>query len=531
MASPPPTPQRAWRAACPNCGAPVEFRSAASVSAVCSYCHSTLLRDGEALRRIGQSAELFDDHTPLQLGTAGRYQGLAFTLVGRLQVAYAEGTWNEWHALFDGGDEGNGRSGWLSEDNGRYVFAFDAPLEGEAPQPSSLVPGERRVVAGQGWQVASVVRARVLAAEGELPAAPRGEGEFTIADLRNERGEVATLDFGDPARVGWSIGRSVALAELALSGLRETSEKTLAARGLSCPSCGTALEPKLSTTQSITCPQCKAVVDVSQGVGAELRHYAQNTSGADGLGPQIPLGSTGRLAIAGGAPLDWQVVGTLERCDLPANGEDEQSFWREYLLYHRTAGFAFLVDAEDGWSGVHTLTGVPRVSGTQAEWQGAIFREQYTYNAKSTYVLGEFYWRLARDERVRVTDYNGTGAASRQRLSREQTASEVTWSHGETIDAVRIAEAFGIAPESRAALQRDVAPLARSGSGLSRVVVIFFVLVILVMLADRCSGDDCDELRASFGESSAEYRQCLQSGSSRTGGGAFGGFSTGGGHK
>jgi hypothetical protein len=49
---------RVYRAACPNCGAPVEFASAASASAVCSYCRSTLVRDGDALRRIGVVAEL-----------------------------------------------------------------------------------------------------------------------------------------------------------------------------------------------------------------------------------------------------------------------------------------------------------------------------------------------------------------------------------------------------------------------------------------------------------------------------------------
>ena len=68
-------PQRAYRAACPSCGAPVEFRSAASVSAVCSFCRSTLVRDGQALQRIGVSSELFDDHSPLQLGAAGKLQG------------------------------------------------------------------------------------------------------------------------------------------------------------------------------------------------------------------------------------------------------------------------------------------------------------------------------------------------------------------------------------------------------------------------------------------------------------------------
>ena len=69
------SPQRRWQALCPNCGAPVEFASAASASAVCSYCRATLLREGDALRKIGTSAELFEDYSPLQLGAAGRYAG------------------------------------------------------------------------------------------------------------------------------------------------------------------------------------------------------------------------------------------------------------------------------------------------------------------------------------------------------------------------------------------------------------------------------------------------------------------------
>ena len=127
MAATDPSPQRAYRAACPNCGAPVEFRSAASPFAVCSFCRAPSCAHGDALRKIGESAELFDDHTPLQLGAAGKYQGAPFTLVGRLQYRYADGTWNEWHALFESGPDAQ-KSGWLSEDNGRYVVAFDAPL-------------------------------------------------------------------------------------------------------------------------------------------------------------------------------------------------------------------------------------------------------------------------------------------------------------------------------------------------------------------------------------------------------------------
>jgi Domain of unknown function (DUF4178) len=528
------TPQRAYRAACPNCGAAVEFRSAASASAVCSFCRSTLVRDGEALRRIGTSAELFDDHSPLQLGASGRYQGSAFTLVGRLQVGYADGTWNEWHALFD-----SGKSGWLSEDNGAYVVAFDTPLTGEAPRADELSAGERRLVHGSAWSVASVTRARLIAAQGELVHAPRQDGaEFTVADLRNERGEVGTLDYSDPAgAVGWTIGRAVRLAELNLAGLREAGEKTLGSRAFECPNCGTSLELKLATTESIACHQCKSVIDVSAGIGADLAHFAQANSGHDGAEPQIPLGSVGRLELDG-RETDWQVVGYQERCDIPIDDDDEQTFWREYLLFNRTEGFVFLVDSEDGWSWARPLTGVPQLRGDTAAWQGKVYDQRDTYDAKVTWVLGEFYWRVRRDERAVVTDFHGMRSASNRRLSREQTGDEVTWSEGATLKSEQLARAFGVAVGADSALRREGAsgpPLSIDG-GLAKALLIVAVVGV-VLAAGFCTSrdSDCAEVRAAFGDASNEYRQCLRgarSGSGfRSGGGSFGGYSSGGGHK
>ncbi|MBX3604372.1 MAG: DUF4178 domain-containing protein [Piscinibacter sp.] len=521
-----PSAQRGYRAACPNCGAPVEFRSAASAFAVCSFCRSTIVRDGAALRRIGQSAELFDDHSPLQLGAAGRFQGEPFTLVGRLQIGYGEGTWNEWHALFD-----NGRSGWLSEDNGRYVFAFDAPLAA-APQPATgLQPGQTLNVAGQPWSVASVTTARLIAAQGELPFRPALDRPFVVADLRSTRDEVGTLDYTEPGAPKWSVGRSVAIGELAMTGLAAASEKTLQARGVECPSCGTALEVKLATTQSIVCHQCHAVVDVSQGVGGDLQHYAQE----NGSEPQIPLGTTGTLALLGKGPLPWQVVGYAERCEV---GDDEQTFWREYLLYHRQEGFAFLVDAEDGWSWTAPITGVPERAGEAVKYQGVLYRKLYDYTGKATYVLGEFYWKLERDALTYNTDYQGTGGFAAKRLNRERTGSgstqEITWSAGETLTADAVLKAFRLAPDKRAALQRDALPA--SGNAASLLAKLFFwgFVLAVVLIMFRCDGDDCSQLRATYGEASTEYQNCLRSSSGggfRTGGGSFGGYSSGGSHK
>jgi hypothetical protein len=538
-----PPPQRAYRAACPNCGAPVEFRSAASAFAVCSFCRSTVVREGDALRKIGESAELFDDHSPLQLGAGGVYQGAAFTLVGRLQYRYSAGTWNEWHALFD-----TGKSAWLSEDNGRYVLAFDVPLDSPAPAAESLRPAAAQVVNGQPWVVASVTTATLIAAQGELPLQPNLERGFVVADLRSTRAEVASLDFADAAAPKWTVGRSVAIAELAMSGLSDAAPKTLTARGIECPSCGAALEVKLSTTQSIVCHQCHAVVDLSQGVGADLRHYAQ----VNGAEPQIPLGRSGVLALGSEKPLTWQVVGYVERCEngqsgesgesaAPNSADDEQVFWREYLLYHRSEGFAFLVDAEDGWSWTCTLTGVPEVRGDTVKFEGASYRELYSYTGRVTYVLGEFYWTLRREQSTFNTDYEGTGAHFDRRLNREQAgpddAREVTWSGGKTLSADAVAQAFKLAEAQRPALQRDAAPTSLGSSSLLAKLFLAVFIVAVVLLLLRCgSGKDCNSLLSTYGEASQEYQSCLASnrsgsGGLRTGGGSFGGYSSGGGHK
>jgi hypothetical protein len=63
--------QRTYRAPCPGCGAPVDFKSAQSTHAVCGFCQSTVVRDGDKLKRLGKMAELFDDHSPLQLQASG----------------------------------------------------------------------------------------------------------------------------------------------------------------------------------------------------------------------------------------------------------------------------------------------------------------------------------------------------------------------------------------------------------------------------------------------------------------------------
>jgi hypothetical protein len=523
---------RVWRANCTSCGAPVEFRSAASPMAVCSFCRSTLVRDGDTLRRIGKSAELFDDHSPLALGVRGSFTGESFTLIGRLQYAYRdeggeEGRWTTWHALFD-----NGRSAALSEDNGSYVFSWLQAQPSDAlPNLAQVSMGGSATLLGRGWSLASRVEAHVHAMEGEWPFVLDAARSFTVWELRNAQGEVLSIEgLTDPPQL--DVGRAVRLEELRLSGLPQADlgKANIKAKGFECPNCGGNLEPKLDNTQSIVCGQCKAVVDISKGLGADLAFYKQDNS----LEPLIPLGKRGTLNVAGRAT-SWQVVGYQERCNVPASPDEEAWFWREYLLYEPKEGFAFLVDALDGWSIVRPLTGAPKQVRDKVVHNGIEFKpREASYTALSTYVLGEFYWPVRKGQRSLNTDYAGTGREAQRVLNREMAGSEVTWSLGQVLPAEAVMRAFGVDVSQKQLFKRDAKPASEELNATSVWIIVFFVCIFILFSAmERCS-QDCASVRDTYGEYSQEYQQCRASSGSGGGrhGGSWGGYSSGGGgHK
>jgi uncharacterized protein DUF4178 len=205
--------------ACPGCGAAVKFVSAASLLAVCGYCRATLLRRDLQVERLGTMAQLVADATLLQLGAEGVYRSTHFAVVGRVQVRYDDGGWNEWYLVFD-----DGRAGWLGEASGEYTVSFETPLLGRAPAWDALQAGGTLTLDGTTYEIADVRRARVVGGEGELPFRIEGGYETAAADLRTEGARFATLDYseaesGAPPRL--YVGEVVDFSALALRGLRE----------------------------------------------------------------------------------------------------------------------------------------------------------------------------------------------------------------------------------------------------------------------------------------------------------------------
>ncbi|TAG34387.1 MAG: DUF4178 domain-containing protein [Polaromonas sp.] len=504
------SPQRAYRAACPGCGAPVEFRSAQSTHAVCGYCQSTVVRSGDTLARIGKMSEVFDDFSALQLGTSGVFntlgsgtQALSFTLLGRLQYKYDKGTWTEWMAVL-----ADGSTAFLSEDNGAYVFSQPAAARQSIPAADKLRVGGVAAINGKAFSVASIERVCLMSAQGELPHLPPLGVPFAFVELRSADGEVLSIDYGMPVP-SISRGRAVLLDDLQLTGLRDASSKEETGRQLACPQCGAQVEAMLATSKSITCRSCNSLIDLSQGVGSDLQHAVQN----DPVSLLIALGATGQLQ-----GVQWQVVGFQHRMGTEPDEPDEHFGWSEYLLYNRKRGFVFLVDAQDGWSLVKPTTGAPtlQLGGQSASYLNTSYKLLSRYQAETDYVAGEFYWQVKRGEKTSNSDFsNGRGL-----LSREQTPTEVTWSSGDKLDGDVVAKAFKLDGKKELFKRADAQPLSSvsSVSGMTIIIVVVVILVLLLLIS-RCSR--CDPA----------VENCSSSSSSRTSGGSFGGSSGGGGHK
>jgi endogenous inhibitor of DNA gyrase (YacG/DUF329 family) len=499
------TPQRLYRAPCPGCGAPVEFRSAQSTHAVCAYCHSTVVRNGEVLERLGKMAELFEDHSPLQLHASGRAhldgRDQPFTLIGRLQWRGATGLWTEWVAWLP-----DGNTATLSEDNGAYVFTRAISAGRALPPAAQFRLGATTAINGKAYSVAYAGDAMLVSAQGELPKLPPLGQSFALVELRSADGEVVSIDYSaSPQHV--ERGRSVRLEDLQLQGLKDASAKEETARHFNCPYCGAPVQVQLSSTKSVTCNSCTSIIDLSAGVGGALRSALQD----EPVQPQIALGTLGQLQGA-----TWQVVGFQHRMGVEP-GDDEHFGWNEYLLYNRERGFAFLVDAEDGWSLVRPTTGAPQLAanGSSAQYLGTHYRRKYRYQAETTYVLGEFYWPVERGQKSDNTDF----ASAKGLLSMERTAHEVTWSAGNTLTSAAVVQAFKLKGPQALGMRSDPAPFAAAkGIGCGTLILVFAGLIALATLLSRCG--DCDP----------KVENCSTS-AYRSSGGSYGGYTSGGGHK
>ncbi len=472
---------------CPSCGAPVTFRSAASVMAVCGYCSSTLIKDAESVRNVGRMSEVLEDFSPLQIDASGTVDGRGFTIVGRIQLRYAAGFWNEWYVLDDHGD-----GAWLSDGSGQYTFTRRVepsalhgvalpPFEGLAPgTPLDLgrVPngGPLRFIAGD------VRSAQCTGGQGELPFVVGAGYAARVADFRRG-GDFVTLDYSDETgAAGGSAapvspvlyrGRSLTLDELHPQLLRDPATIADAAgrikgkvANLECPSCGASIAFSPGATSHLLCPACHASLDVA-GPVAEVLSAAKRI---DAVRTTVALGATATIAA-----VTYTVIGLMRRAEV---GEDA-SAWTEYLLYAPQKGFTWLVETDQGWERSQVLDAWPDwVAANQAVLDGETYSLLYDYRSVVQYAAGAFNWRVEVGDTNRITEFERGSV----KLAAESDAAELTWSRSTPATAADLAAWFGTQVDA-AALPSGPPSLSGPPTGGYRRIAKWLTILLLAVNA------------------------------------------------
>lgn len=251
--------------------------------------------------------------------------------------------------------------------------------------------------------------------------------------------------------------------------MTEVGETTV--RALSCPACGGPVDLRTpGSTVNLFCVHCGAGLDA---LSEELKLIAT----AEGIAaqPRIPLGARGILR-----GVLWEVVGYIERY------EHGGGRWEEHLLFNPYYGYRFLVDDRRSWSLGRQLDTPPVRIAPGQYWLGDVHLRSFgfAYTARVRSVVGEFYWRLSRDDEARLTDYVAPGIM----VSMEELEDEVTWTRLDILQPGEVEAAFSINRRRRSDTPspHEIAPWVSLLRPIWACAGLAFVLLILLsVLAPR----------------------------------------------
>jgi Domain of unknown function (DUF4178) len=223
-------------------------------------------------------------------------------------------------------------------------------------------------------------------------------------------------------------------------------------KALYCPNCGGPVELRgFGHSLTVVCPQCLSVLDATSPTFEILQKF-QETQRID---PLIPLGTRGKF---GG--VEYEAIGFQERT---VGTGDDAYFWHEYLLFNPYQGFRYLSLYNGHWNLIRMLNGLPKATlfgrRSAVEYEGRKYARFSSAAAQTTYVLGEFPWRVQVGDTVVGDDF----ISPPYMLSSEKTEGEVTWSRGEYTTGQQVWSAFqlpGKPPSASGVFPNQPSPFA-----------------------------------------------------------------------
>lgn len=486
---------------CPSCGAPVEFVSVGSVMSVCSYCQTTVIREGDEIKSQGKQSLVIEDYSPLQLGSSGNYDNRTFVLVGRIQLEYDEGIWNEWYLQFD-----DGNTGWLSESLGQYSLTFDKGEQPNLPSYHQLQIGNTVLFTNTDYSITDKRSATAIAGEGELPFI-MGKGWQTWGiDARYKR-QFITLDYAENGVEGAPIiyqGSAVTLDNLNMQLLKDdrqlndngkvnNNNQTIAK--LDCPNCGSPVPYIAGATNCLLCPACHSEIELTEKTAqlVQLHSMMQKQKTSLQLGDKARINAAELISVSewdtsletntdtNNRSYDYVVIGIMRLQE----GETNE-VWIEYLLYSFTDGFLWLEETNDGWRIARVLNELPTGNGKQwISYKNKKWYRKYDedYLSQVVYAIGAFNWQVKINDVMTVRDFS----KGQQIICQEKNKNEMTYTISSPITLDTINAWFGKELEITDTLSSEGSVSTKNflGWGVIFISLLFIIFICVYAYIDE----------------------------------------------
>ena len=432
---------------CPSCGAGIGFRSERAPYTVCTSCQTMVVRKDIDVEAIGKIAECQPDGSAVQIGTQGSFQGRSFEVLGRIQLQYGAGFWNEWYLMYS-----DGRAGWLGEALGQFFLSEEMSDTSGLENFHDLRLGNEVSYQDKEWIVLDIKTVQLSSYEGELPFVMSQKGPFATIDLRNEEGEGLTVDFSD-GQASVYKGHWAPYEKLSLTGLKRESDPQIAVPAsqtadVKCSSCGAPHQLSApGRTQTLVCEYCGTALDASSpeltALGAVMEK-AQDVA----KWSKIPMGTIAHLGDG-----QYKVIGMAVTA---THVGGVRYAWKDYLLYNHLTGYRWLNEANGHYVLYEQLYAVPKSwdkirrgirwakrpiatpEGRSLDIEGEKFQHFSTSVVTVERVVGEFYWRVQAGENSRSFDY----IAPPYIVSASVGRTDITWTMGTYLSQDDMARIF-----------------------------------------------------------------------------------------
>jgi hypothetical protein len=369
---------------CPACSRTIQFRSKETQITVCT-CGQVLKRlDSDDL--VVKPAFTLPDHNDLiQLGTTGTYNDQTFEVIGRFRLWLQESVYNYWTILL-----ADGSLAYLAEAYGLYAI-----LRQMRPEQTFTAADINRLDVSDSveltisvpWYLQRRDKAWKYEVEGEVWT-PDATDQIKLTDFY-ARGDLhaEAIEFFD----NYILFYNIDFVEYASLNIQNLNQNLLAPKQVTCTSCNTTIEVKtFPYAQSCSCPGCGTRF-AFKGVGTgfkTLKKDKENDNAAS-----IPLGEKGTIK-----GIDYEVIGYA----LKEEDNAEAARWKEYVLYNRAEGYAFLSEYAGSWLYARERGNSPVIGSNRPDsiyYKGEEYDVYNRYSIRIIDTAGEFPYDIFDDER------------------------------------------------------------------------------------------------------------------------------------